>query len=801
MALTAVELEELTKAIAAAHAEYGGLSNALKSLQARVDASGKVISTSTDTYDALNRASKEYKNKVSELTNQVKNNKLTEAEAQSSLKNLKSQFDATLDSMQSDDDQIKAHIESTRKNVDATSKQTVGAIKTTAAMNDLSTYTSGASKVLGSLGSSAAKLIQGYTGGQNDIAMAGTTAGVGLGLLAKAGSITGQTLSSLGQSAMGTAALLAETGPFAAGLGLLGAALTVTGEVIKFFSAGVNEVAQKVLPTLTAEIEKAFNSFNSISSSGALFTNGLDGMRDAATAVNLTLPEFANVLKENSTQLASSGLGMVQAAKQMGEVGKVMRTTGISMQLQRLGYTFKDQAELITDTMSNFAATNRLRGASEETLSRFTDDYASSLKVLSGITGEDAKKAVEKNRRAVFQADVYAALQDKGPEAMAKFTAQMAQLNNLDPSGKLANAFAQQVSGITDVTDSSTRFLMQNDKVSASLKKMSDLTLDNNVTQEDSVKGTSESLSTFREGVKELLPTLRLTAAAGRANIETLPGLNDMAGNVLAGTQYTKEAAEAAKDNVDLVKKGQGELTQATIDAANVGRQMTLLIQNSILDKKIMGNFAIAITDVTNTMLGLIRQFGGGSESASSRRSGISQTFNSTNDASSGMAAAALSQQRNINTRDLASFATMISGTPGGLDPDHDAPPDALAWLQAHPDDPRTKEFLARTGAQLARGGIVSGPTSGFPATLHGSEAVIPLPDGVSGPEFAQALQGLSRFSNATNEAAEAGSRLRDQLSNLSNDLLSSLNSKIDDLIYATQDVARYTKETSVRIM
>jgi predicted nucleic acid-binding Zn-ribbon protein len=784
MALTAVELEELTKAIAAAHAEYGGLSNALKSLQARVDASGKVISTSTDTYDALNRASKEYKNKVSELTNQVKNNKLTEAEAQSSLKNLKSQFDATLDSMKSDDDQIKAHIESTRKNVDATSKQTVGAIKTTAAMNDLSTYTSGASKVLGSLGSSAAKLIQGYTGGQNDIAMAGTTAAVGLGLLAKTGSTVGQAFSSVGQSVMGTAALLAETGPFAAGLGILGAALTVTGEVIKFFSAGVNEVAQKVLPTLTAEIEKAFNSFNSISSSGALFTNGLDGMRDAATAVNLTLPEFANVLKENSIQLASSGVGMVQAAKQMGEIGKVMRTTGVSMQLQRLGYTFKDQAELITDTMSNFAATNRLRGASEETLSRFTDDYASSLKVLSGITGEDAKKAVEKNRRAVFQADVYDALQDKGPEAMAKFTAQMAQLNNLDPSGKMANAFAQQVSGITDVTDSSTRFLMQNDKVSASLKKMSDLTLDNNVTQEDSVKGTTESLSTFREGVKELLPTLRLTAAAGRAGIETLPGLNDMAGNVLAGTQYTKEAAEAAKDNVDLVKKGQGELTQATIDAANAGRQMTLLIQNSILDKKIMGNFAIAITDVTNTMLELIRKFGGGTSTTSTPMATQLPIDNQEESRRLLRNLERENQQRAANPFMQATVPTAPANMPEFGTPEY--------YRLTHPDD---------DVGEHARGGIVRGPVSGYMAKLHGEEAVIPLPDGVSGPEFAQAIQGLSRNGGVIGEAAAAASQVRDQLSNLSNDLLSSLNSKIDDLIYATQDVARYTKETSVRIM
>ena len=36
--------------------------------------------------------------------------------------------------------------------------------------------------------------------------------------------------------------------------------------------------------------------------------------------------------------------------------------------------------------------------------------------------------------------------------------------------------------------------------------------------------------------------------------------------------------------------------------------------------------------------------------------------------------------------------------------------------------------------AGMARGGIASGPSSGYPMTLHGTEAVVPLPDGRSIP-------------------------------------------------------------------
>ena len=37
-------------------------------------------------------------------------------------------------------------------------------------------------------------------------------------------------------------------------------------------------------------------------------------------------------------------------------------------------------------------------------------------------------------------------------------------------------------------------------------------------------------------------------------------------------------------------------------------------------------------------------------------------------------------------------------------------------------------------GIQAHDGGVFSGPTSGFPATLHGTEAVVPLPDGKTIP-------------------------------------------------------------------
>jgi hypothetical protein len=43
---------------------------------------------------------------------------------------------------------------------------------------------------------------------------------------------------------------------------------------------------------------------------------------------------------------------------------------------------------------------------------------------------------------------------------------------------------------------------------------------------------------------------------------------------------------------------------------------------------------------------------------------------------------------------------------------------------------------------QLAMGGVVDGPRSGYPATLHGTEAIVPLPDGRSIPVTLQGMKG-----------------------------------------------------------
>ena len=90
---------------------------------------------------------------------------------------------------------------------------------------------------------------------------------------------------------------------------------------------------------------------------------------------------------------------------------------------------------------------------------------------------------------------------------------------------------------------------------------------------------------------------------------------------------------------------------------------------------------------------------------------------------------------------------------------------------------------------QFALGGISSGPRSGYMATLHGTEAILP-----------------ENLTNMLLDSAKANQTLRDQLpsSNVrpdrTEDLLSMLNTKFEDMISLLDDISSHTERTSVRV-
>ena len=109
----------------------------------------------------------------------------------------------------------------------------------------------------------------------------------------------------------------------------------------------------------------------------------------------------------------------------------------------------------------------------------------------------------------------------------------------------------------------------------------------------------------------------------------------------------------------------------------------------------------------------------------------------------------------------------------------------------------RSNQAFAQPGI-YADGGIASGPTSGFGAILHGREAIVPLPDGVTSEDLPEYLSRGS--SSSYNEMAAQLSNSISQPMNQQSDLMQTLINKVDTLIDATRSVASHTERTAARV-
>jgi cell division septum initiation protein DivIVA len=183
----------------------------------------------------------------------------------------------------------------------------------------------------------------------------------------------GSALSGIGQVASSAAPALAVLGKKGQ---IAGAALSVLGAGLSFVGESGSKLAKFGLEVLSKEVEKTIAAFNQASSAGAMFADGMTGMRNASSDAGLTVKQFSNVIKNNSGDLAQSGLGVAAAAKKVGDVGKIFDRNGgqVRNQLIKLGYSFEEHAELTATVMANMARVGQ-KGTAEQ-IATETEKYA-----------------------------------------------------------------------------------------------------------------------------------------------------------------------------------------------------------------------------------------------------------------------------------------------------------------------------------------------------------------------------------------------------------------------------------------
>ena len=465
---------------------------------------------------------------------------------------------------------------------------------------------------------------------------------------------------------------------------IAGTALEFLGESGEKALKFANEVLAKEL----AKTEKAFNATNA---AGAVFAQGMTGMREASVAAGLTLQQFSNVISKQSADLAFSGMGVAEGARKVGQVGKIFDANNgqIRKQLQRLGFGFEEQAEITATVMANIRRTGQ--SFDTATLAQETQKYAENLRLISALTGEDAKAKIkqveEQNNIAAFQAKIA----ELGPIQAARINAGMATMTELEKKN-----FRDRVVFNGAVINQEGAMKEASNRVAAEQGKEIYLkflagAFDTRSVAEIQGKYSQASIEAFKNNQALNIAGM----AAGDAKITAIT--QDNLAEFQRAQRITKDGVAGIIADIESGKQPGDKLTDGFITASTAAQKLAVALEDTLLP--LLSQYA----DVTGTMLKgiqkIVESIYGKSAAAAT---GTTSTENMMNIATTGKTA----------TGEKLGFFEQFFNTVGAA---------------ATPVTPVIQKGKAA-------GGISRGPVSGYSETLHGTEAVVPLPDGRSIP-------------------------------------------------------------------
>jgi hypothetical protein len=433
----------------------------------------------------------------------------------------------------------------------------------------------------------------------------------------------------------------------------------------------------------------------------------MTGMRASAHAAGLTVEQFSQVVKGSSAQLASSGMSVAEAAQY---TGKVLAAGGGKMQqsLLKLGYGFEEQGALVADVMQAMrgSAAGPLK-ATEAQVAEQTQKYAENLRVIAAITGEDAKKRQDEARQASANIAFQAELAKMGPEQRAGIQSAMENMTD------------QQRKNFVDMMVFGTIINKTGAVMAAQMPSVAEFTQDQ---VRDARAGVLDGRRTLEnqkkhaeQNQRELLAFGSTIGKAGLAGVGGVAGeLSEAMGRELPQIgRFTAEGITAAEDAAAKQKEATDGLTNSVVGAEEAAQKLKVSLEETLIPA--ITNFASIATQMLQGVQDMMNELGFGSTLESKARA--TTAYENTRE-----------KEKTVNAEENVGLLGQLFGI--GLSDEAKRARDERIQAQRRLEK-QDKDFKFQ---EYAVGGIATGPTTGFPAMLHGTEAVVPLPDGKTIP-------------------------------------------------------------------
>jgi hypothetical protein len=519
----------------------------------------------------------------------------------------------------------------------------------------------------------------------------------------------------------------------------IGYGLTVLGLGVEALGPALTEAATEGVKILNTELERTKKSFRDITSTGAEFAGGMTELRKISAEAGLDIEQLATITKSSNENLSNMGLGIAESIKRFAGINKELRNSPLGIQLRKLGLSAEEQGEMATLTASMLNASGRLRSMSDKEVAAATVQYTKDLKVLQNITGEDAKKQLEAARKASLRASVMSAAAEIDPEkGMQKVIDSMARVPEFLRTGVLEKI------ALNAIVDPATNILMaQVPKVGEFVNRYQNLLNDTTISSAEMVKQVDilvEEIAVYARKNPQLMREIDVANLALKGNIGDAAGSADMFNQLIdRGTKQGEGTVEATRNAVEAAAKNQ-EALDRSVAAIDEGTQ------------KLKAQFGTALTGPLTVYTGVLA-------TGTNAVKEFTDQINKATEAAGGSTTESKSSQTSTGTPGF--FERLYESTFTSKTRKERQSMNSSSAVSGVTGEPFSPGF--------AQGGISTGPLSGYQEVLHGTEAVVPLPDNRSIP----VTLTNSQSNNSTMDTKEMVSAINQQTGLLNRILVS----------------------------
>jgi len=342
------------------------------------------------------------------------------------------------------------------------------------------------------------------------------------------------------------------------------------------------DLSVEALEFFSNEIENAKKSWQEMTSAGANFSRGIDQIREYAKTAWMDMAMFSRAVKESQTSLAAMGIGVTEAAKRMADVrGVIKASKTLDDSFRRLGYDAVEQGKLAAETMAILAVGSQKEAYSKEQVANLTLDYAKGLRIMSDITGKDAKKAMEKARLTSMTSAAMAAAAKGGPEAATRLQTTLANM----PEALQKGFLEYFVSGGTAITDLGTNLaITQNNEILPAFKTMRETIINSGAGFSEIVKQQGEINTKIGaqqlESNKANAAMFQAAQLSGSSHLTAMTTITNEL--TVLGTQLREGTVKQVVTTVEDLSKSTGKLNQTIIDIDKKADELRVALMDKI---------------------------------------------------------------------------------------------------------------------------------------------------------------------------------------------------------------------------